>query len=165
MSPGVTGNKDAFNADAVDVQYLAVPEKNAAVVGFDHRQFIQAVEDLSAHFASEIAVLRFPDIDCGIAEELLTVIFQRTDMIGILEGDENVPDRGRINVQPAHLFLQPGIIIARIDHDGGAVFCIEENIGNPFADAAHARRDPSGVQGLEDRFSAEQDAHGHLLVF
>ena len=33
----------------------------------------------------------------------------------------------RINVQPAHFLFQPGIVVARVDHESGIAFGVEED--------------------------------------
>ena len=85
-------------------------------------------------------------------------------MVGVLVSDQDVPDRGGINVQPLHFFLQPGIVVARVDHDGEVVLGVKENICHPLAYTGHMLVDAPGVQGLEDRPPAEHSAHGLFLV-
>ena len=85
-------------------------------------------------------------------------------MVGVLVGNQNVINARRVNVQPPHLLLQPGIVVARVDHNGDAVFGIEKDVRHPFAHAGDALVDASGVQRLENRPAAEHHAHGLLLV-
>ncbi len=55
------------------------------------------------------------------------------------------------------------IVIARVDHDGDAVFRVEEDIRYKFPDAADALVNAACVQGLEDLLTSEKTGHGFFL--
>ena len=89
-------------------------------------------------------------------------------MIRVLMGDKDMFDRLRIDIQLAHLLPQPGIVISGVDHDRGAVFGVEENVGDPLPDTGDVIIDPSGVEGFENFLSPVDQAHGnflHLRIF
>ena len=140
-------------------------EKHPLIVCFHHRQRIQLVEDPAPLFAGEIAVFDLAEVDGGVPEEQLAVTLQCADVVGILMGDEDMPDGGGINVQPAHFLLQTFIVVTRVDHNRHTVLCVKEDIGNPLPHAGHTLVDAAGVQRLENGPAAEQLAHGFLLVF
>ena len=102
MPPGVTGNKEAFDFDAVNVENLAVMQQHLFVVDRDLRQFIEMIDDFSPHLAGEIPVLDLTDVQIRISEQLWTVCFHRTHMVGVLMGDKDMVYRLRINPKPAH---------------------------------------------------------------
>ena len=145
-------------------QYLAVLQQHAPVVRPDHRKLVKPVDDPAPRFAREVTVLDLADIDCRVLKKLLAVMFQRADVIRILMRDEDMRDRGGVDIQPAHLFTEPSVVVARVDHDGHAVLRVEKYVRHPFAHAGDAPVDAPGVQRLEYRLPAEQTAHGLLLI-
>ena len=145
-------------------QYLAVLQQHAPVVRLYHGQLIEPVYDLSPRFAREVTVLDLADIDRRILKKLLAVTFQRADVIRILMRDEDMRDRGGVDIQPAHLFTEPSVVVARVDHDSHAVLRVEKDVRHPFAHAGDAPVDAPRVQRLEYRPAAEQTAHGLLLI-
>ena len=80
-------------------------------------------------------------------------------MVGILMGDENVMDALRRDAEPAHLLLQPVVVIARVEHQRGFSLTVEKDIRHPFAHAGDVLVDPTGVERLEDFFSPVHPAH------
>ena len=131
------GHQDTLDFDAVDVQDLPVRKQHTLVVRLHHRQRIQLVDDPAPRFAGEIAVFNLAQVDRGVFEEQLAVPLQCAHVVRVLMGDEDMPDGGRIHVQPAHLLPQPPIVVTGVDHDGHAVLRIEENIGDPLSHAGH----------------------------
>ena len=147
------------------MEHLAVFQERPAIIRFDHWKFIRTVKNFPSDLAGEIAVFDFPDIHHCVFEQKLAVTFQRADMIRILMRDQDVLNRCRIHVQPAHFFLQTRVVVACIDHDGSAVLRVEENVGDPLPDAFHALINSACVQRFEDRLPAKQHTHGFLLMF
>ena len=62
MSPGMTGNEEAFDFDAVNVDYLSVRKQHFFVFDRDLRQLIKMIDDLAAYLTSQIAVFNFTDL-------------------------------------------------------------------------------------------------------
>ena len=122
------------------------------------------MNDPAPRFAGQITVFDFTDVDRGVLKQPLAVLLQCADVVGVLVGDQNVVDARRIDVEPLHFLLQPGVVVARVDHDGDAVFGVEKDVRHPFTHTGNALVDASGIQRLEDRPAAEHGAHGLLLV-
>ena len=165
MPPGMPRDQEALHLDAAHINHFVLFQKDLLIVHFNHRQLIQAMKDFPSHLARQIPVLDFSDVNRRIPEQQFAVPFQGSHVIRVLVGDEDLPNRRRIDIQPSHFFTKPGIIVPRVKHQGGPVLGVKENIGYPLAHAGHMLIDPSRVQRLEDRFSAEQEAHGLLLMF
>ena len=68
MTPGMTGNKEAFDFDAVNVENLAVMQQYLFIVDRDLRQFIEMIDHLAAHLAGQIAVLNLADVELCVPE-------------------------------------------------------------------------------------------------
>ena len=68
MTPGMTGNKEAFDFDAVNVENLAVMQQYLFIVDRDLRQLVKAVNDPAAHLAGQIAVLNLADVELCVPE-------------------------------------------------------------------------------------------------
>ena len=164
VSPSVSGNQNAFDFDVPDLKHFAVFQQNLPIIRLDHRKPVCSVEHLPPDLAGQIPVLNLPDIHCRVLEQKFTVPLQGTDVVRILMRDQDMFDRCRVQVQPAHFFFQSGIIVARIDHDRGAVLRIKENICHPLTHTGHMLVDPAGVQRFEDRLAPKQSAHGFLLI-
>ena len=74
-------------------------------------------------------------------------------------GDEDAVDAPGVDAQPAHLFLETVVVVARVDHENGVALAIEEDVGHPFPDAGDVLVDPAGVQRLEDLLASVHLAH------
>ena len=128
-------------------------------------QLIKAMNDTAALFPSEITVFYLPDVESGTTEQSGAVPFHCSYMVGVLVRDENVVNIGRVQVQPAHLFFEPGIIVASVNHNGNTILGIEENVSYKFPDAAHALVNAARVQWLENFFSPINKGHEFFLKF
>ena len=106
--------------------------------------------DLSGH----IAVLDPAEIDHGLSEQIVAVRFERSDMIRVLVGDQDMADGRWIDIQPVHFFFQPVIVVSGIDHDRCSVLGVKENIGYPLTYTRHMIVYVSGIQRFEYLFSA-----------
>ena len=94
-------------------------------------------------------------------------------MVGILMGDEDLPDAFRIDAEPAHLLFETIIVVSGVKHEGGIALAVEEDIRHPFAHTGDVH--PSRLQRLEDLLAPVHFAHffflkfrrfsGHLQVF
>ena len=58
--------------------------------------------------------------------------FDRTDMVSVLMGNEDVPDGRRVDTQPAHFLRKAVVVIARIDHNGRIALAVEEDVRHPL---------------------------------
>ena len=165
MPPGVAGDEKALDPDPVDIQNLPVCKQHLLIVDSDLRQLIEVIDHLAADFTSKIMVFNLADIELCVPEQPGTVRFHRAHVVGVLMGDEDVPDGRWINAQPAHLFLQPVVVVSGVDHDGRVALAVEEDVGHPFPDAGHVLVHPAGVQGLENLLAAVHLAHFSFLKF
>ena len=68
VPPGMTGDKEAFDFDAANIENLAVMQQYLFVVDRDLRQLVQAIDHLAAHFAGQIAVLNLADVELCVPE-------------------------------------------------------------------------------------------------
>ena len=64
----MTGDKEAFDFDAANIENLAVMQQYLFVVDRDLRQLLQAIDHLAAHFAGQIAVLNLADVELCVTE-------------------------------------------------------------------------------------------------
>ena len=165
VTPCVAGNEEALDPDAVDVEDLPIAQQHLFVADRHLGQLVQVVDDPAAHLPGEIAVLVLADVQLRVSEQAGTVGLHRTHMVGVLMGDEDMPDGLRIDAQPAHLLRQPVVVIARVDHDGGIALAIEKDVGHPLPHTGHVFVDPAGVQGLEDLLAPVHPAHFLFLKF
>ena len=99
----------------------------------------------------------------GMPEQAGAVCLYRTHMVGVLMGDEDVPDGLRGDAQPAHFFFQTVVVVPGVDHDGGVALAVEENVCHPFPYTGHMLIHPARVQGLEDLLAPVHLAHGFSL--
>ena len=165
MPPCVAGDEETFDLDAVNVEHFAVMQQNLFVVDRDLRQLVQAIDHLAAHLAREISVLNLADVQLCIFEKSGAVRLDRTDMVSVLMGNEDVPDGRRVDAQPAHFLRKAVVVIARIDHNGRIALAVEEDVRHPLPHTGHILVDPAGVQGLEDLLAAVHFAHFFFLKF
>ena len=91
-------------------------------------------------------------------------------MVGVLMGDEDVPDGMRIDPQPIHLLCQPVIVVSGIDHNGGITLAVKEDICHPLPHTGDIFIDPHSIRHIEDHFKYRQavmEAYpcGHYPVF
>ena len=77
--------------------------------------------------------------------------------------NQDMLDLSRVQIQPSHLFRQAVIIITGIDHDGRAVFCIEEDIRDPLTDTGNMVVNPACIQRLEYFLASVPEGHNLLL--
>ena len=131
----------------------------------DLRQLVEMIDHLAAHLARQIAVLGLADIQLRLPEQAEAVRFDRADVIRVLMRDEDMPDRTRVYAEPAHLFLEPAVVIPGVDHDGRVALAVEEDICHPLAHTGDVLVDPAGVQRLEDLLAAVHFAHFFFLEF
>ena len=127
------------------------------------RQFQLPEHDLSADFSGQISVFFLSQIDPRLSEESVAVVFDRTDVVGILMGDQNMLDLLRIQIQPGHLLLQPFVVVSRIDHDRRTVLRIEEDIGDILPDTGDVFVDPTRVQRFKGLLPPIEERHELLL--
>lgn len=127
------------------------------------RELIEPIVDPAALFAGEISVFDFTDIEHGVAEEPGAISLNCAHMVGVLMGDEDMLDRAGVNAEPAHLFLEPVIVVSGINHNCGAVLCVEEDIRNELPDAGDILINPSGIKRLENLLAAIEDSHSLFL--
>ena len=163
VAPGVAGDLQALDLDAVDVQDLAIVQEDLVVADGHLGELIEVIDDLPADLAREVAVLRLAEVEPGGTEEAGAVGLHGAHVVGILVGDEDVADAGGIDAQPAHLLRQAVIVVPGVDHDGGAALAVEEDVGHPLPDAGHVLIHPAGIQGLEDLLAPVHPAHFLLL--
>ena len=163
VAPGVARHEDSLYLDAIDPEDIAVVEQNPLVVDRDLRQPIEAKYHLAFRLAREVAVLDATDIERCCIQQVVPVALEGSYVVGVLVGDEHVGDAGRIYVKPGHLLAQTLIAVPGIDHNGGAVLGVEEDVGNPLAHAGNTLINPAGVQRLEDLLSAISQRHDLLL--
>ena len=161
----MTGNQKALDFDAVNVKYLPIVQQYLFVVDRDLRQFIEMIDDFSPHLAGEISVLNLAYVQLCILKQSRTVSLHRTHMVGVLMGDEDVPDGMRVDPQPVHLLCQPVIVVSGIDHNGGIALAVKEDICHPLPHAGDILIDPAGVQRLEDLLAPVHPAHCFSLKF
>ena len=121
------------------------------------------VDHLPAHLAGQIAVLDLTYVQLRVPEQPRAVGFHRTHVVGILMGDEDVADGLGVDAQPAHFLLQPVIVIASADHDGGIALAVEEDVCHPLPDTGDVFINPAGVQGLENLLATVHFAHFFFL--
>ena len=165
MSPCVAGNEKALNFNAINVKNLSVREQHFFVVNCHLRQLVEMINHLAASLSGEIAVFNLTDVQLRVPEQTGAVRFHRAYMVGVLMGDENVPDGCRVNAQPAHLFRQTVVIVACVEHDSGVTLAVEENVCYPLPHAGNIFIDPAGVQRLEDLLAPVHPAHCFSLEF
>ena len=123
------------------------------------------VDHLAALFPGEIAVFHLAHVQHRVFEKAGTVRLHRAHMVGVLVGDQNMPDGLGVDAQPAHLLLQTLIVVARVDHDGGVALAVKEDVGHPLPHAGHMLVDPAGIQRFEYLLAAIHPAHFLLLEF
>ncbi len=99
----MTGNEKALDSDPVDVDYLIVVQQYFFIVDRHLRQLVKAVNDPAAHLAGQISILNLANIQRSIPKQSRTVRLHRTYMVGVLMGDEDVPDGMRVD--PSHSFF------------------------------------------------------------
>ena len=159
MPPRMAGHEEALDPDAVDFENLPVPQQHLFIVDRHLRQLVEAVDHLSAHSAGQIAVLHLAYVQRRVSEQPGAVGFHRAHMVRVLMGDENMANLRRIDAQPAHLFLQPVVVVSRVDHDRRPALAVKEDIRHPFAHAGHVLVDPARVERLKNLFAAVHFAH------
>ena len=165
MPPGVTRDQEAFDPDAVNIQHVTVLEQHLFVADGHLRQLVEVIDHLAAHLAGQVAVFRLADIQDRIAEQPRAVGLHRADMVGILMGDEDLPDAFRIDAEPAHLLFETIIVVSGVKHEGGIALAVEEDIRHPLAHAGHMLVDPARLQRLEDLLAPVHFAHFFFLKF
>jgi hypothetical protein len=84
-------------------------------------------------------------------------------MVCILMSNEDMLNRGRIDIDPTHFFCEPVIIVSGIDHDCSPVFCVKEDVGYPLTDTRRMPIYPPGIKRLENLLAAVSQAHYPLL--
>ena len=157
------GDQEGFHLDVTDGEHITILQQMARVVDIDLWEGVTAEEHLPADLTGKVTVLDFADMQGGVREESVAVPFQRAHMVRILVGNQHVFDIRGIDVQPGHFLGQTVIVVSRVYHDGGAVPGVEEDIGDPFADAGNVPVDAARIQGLEDLLAAIDARHGFLL--
>ena len=100
-----------------------------------------------------------------VPEQPRAVGLHRAYMVGVLMGDENLADGLGVDAQPAHFLLQPVVVVARVDHDGGIALAVEEDICHLLPDTGDVFINPAGVQGLENLLATVHPAHFLFLKF
>ena len=163
MTPCVAGYEEAVNLDIPDIERLAILYEAFRIVDRHLRQVVEMIDDLTACLTGQVLVLDLTDAQRCIPEQARAVGFDRSHMVGILMGDENMPDGFRVNTQPAHFFFQPFIIVTCVDHDGRIALAVKEDVRHPLPDTGNIFVDPAGVQRLEDLFAPAHPAHGDSL--
>ena len=86
VAPGVAGNEEALDADAVDLKGLAVVQQGLLIADGDLRQLVEMIDHLAAHLARQIAVLGLADIQLRLPEQAEAVRFDRADVFIALFG-------------------------------------------------------------------------------
>ena len=121
------------------------------------------IDHLAADFSGKVTVFNLTNVELCIPEQAGAVRLYCTYMVGVLMGDEDVPDGLGIDLQPAHFFFQTVVVVPGIDHDGGVALAIEKDVGHPLPHAGHVLIHPARVQGLEDLLAPVHLAHGFSL--
>ena len=161
----MTGNQKALDPDAVNIKDLTVVEQHFFIVDRHLRQLVKVVNDPAAHLSGQIAVLDRAYVQLCILKQPRTICFHRSHMVGVLMGDEDVPDGIRVDSQPVHLLCQPVIVVSGIDHNGRIALAVEKDICHPLPHTGDIFIDPAGVQRLEDFLAPVHPAHCFSLKF
>ena len=128
-------------------------------------KLVKAVNDPAAHLAGQISILNLANIQRSIPKQSRTVRLHRTYMVGVLMGDEDVPDGMWVDTEPAHFLRQTVIVVSGINHNGGIALAVEEDICHPLPHTSDIFIDPAGVQRLEDLLAPVHPAHCFSLKF
>lgn len=131
----------------------------------DARPYVTMQSCKNQFFSGQIPVLDLANVQLRILEQPRTVCFHRTYMVGVLMGDEDVPDGIRVDSQPVHLLCQPVIVVSGIDHNGRIALAVEKDICHPLPHTGDIFIDPAGVQRLEDFLAPVHPAHCFSLEF
>ena len=126
---------------------------------------IEQINQMSPGMARHQHGLHLTDVALRAAQRPIAVRLHGPNVVCILMRDQNVPNLFRTQPQPAHLFLQPFIVISGVDHNRRRAIAAEEDVGDPFPHARHMLIDPAGVQRLENLLAAIHPAHFPPLKF
>ena len=162
MAPGMAGNQECLHFDVLYEEHIPVFQQLFGIIRLYQRKLICPENDLPAYFPGQITVFNFAEVDRCLFEESGRIPLNRTDVIRVLMCNQDMLDLSRVQIQPSHLFRQAVIVITGIDHDGRAVFCIEEDIRDPLTDTGNMVVNPACIQRLE-YFLAITVSHGLFL--